>query len=49
MQIVKAALHQFDIKLGGFTSALQYLDGEIVCKIVTIMLQYIKVKFINNS
>ncbi len=27
---VKAALHQLDIKLGGFTSALQYLDGEIV-------------------
>ncbi len=29
---VKAALHQLDIKLGGFTSALQYLDGEIVCR-----------------
>ncbi len=27
---VKAAVHQFDIKLGGFTSVLQYLDGEIV-------------------
>ncbi len=27
---VKAALHQLDIKLGGFTSALQYLDEEIV-------------------
>ncbi len=25
---VKAALHQLDIKLGGFTSALQYLDGK---------------------
>ncbi len=24
---VKAALHQLDIKLGGFISALQYLDG----------------------
>ncbi len=24
---VKAALHQLDIKKGGFTSALQYLDG----------------------
>ncbi len=29
---VKAALHQLDIKLGGFTSALPYLDGEIVCQ-----------------
>ncbi len=27
---VKAALHQLDIKLGGFISALQYLDEEIV-------------------
>ncbi len=26
---VKAALHQLDIKLGGFISTLQYLDGEI--------------------
>ncbi len=24
---VKAALHQLDIKLGGFISALQYFDG----------------------
>ncbi len=28
---VKAALHQLDIKLSGFVSALQYLDREIVC------------------
>ncbi len=25
---VKAALHQLDIKLSGFISALQYLDGK---------------------
>ncbi len=30
---VKAALHQLDINLGGFISALQYLDGEIMCRI----------------
>ncbi len=35
---VKAALHQLDIKLGGFTSALQYLDGEIVCRNSVILL-----------
>ncbi len=28
---VEAALHQLDIKLGGLTSALQYLAGEILC------------------
>ncbi len=27
---VKAVLHQLDLKLGGFISALQYLDGELV-------------------
>ncbi len=32
MQIVKAALNQLDIKLGCYTSVLQYLDGEIVCR-----------------
>ncbi len=32
MQIVKAALYQLDIKLGGLKSALQYLDGEMVSK-----------------
>ncbi len=32
---VKAALHQLDIKLGGFISALQYLDGEIFVGIVS--------------
>ncbi len=32
MQIVSKQLYiQFYIKLGGFISALQYLDGEIVC------------------
>ncbi len=35
---VKEALHQLDIKLGGFTSALQYLDGEIVCRNSVILL-----------
>ncbi len=35
---VKAALHQLDIKLGGFTSALQYLDGEIMCRNGVILL-----------
>ncbi len=35
---VNAALHQLDIKLGGFTSALQYLDGEIVCRHSVILL-----------
>ncbi len=35
---VKAALHQLDIKLGGFISALQYLDGEIVCRNSVILL-----------
>ncbi len=32
LNCVKAALHQLDIKLGGFTSALRYLDEEIVSK-----------------
>ncbi len=35
---VKAALHQLDIKPGGFISALQYLDGEIVCRNSVILL-----------
>ncbi len=35
---VKAALHKLDIKLGGFASALQYLDGEIMCRNSVILL-----------
>ncbi len=31
---VKAALYKLDIKLGGFISDLQYLDGEIICVIL---------------
>ncbi len=32
LNYVKAALHQLYIKLGGFTSALRYLEEEIVSK-----------------
>ncbi len=35
---VKTALHQLDLKLGGFTSALQYLDGKILCQNTFILL-----------
>ncbi len=35
---VKSALHQLDIKLGGSISALQYLDGGIVCQNIVILL-----------
>ncbi len=44
---VKAALHQLDIKLGGFTSALQYLDGEIVCRNSVILLWPDKISSLN--
>ncbi len=44
---VKAALHQLDIKLGGFTSALQYLDEEIVCQNSVILLWSNKISILN--
>ncbi len=44
---VKAALHQLDIKLGGFTSALQYLDREIVCRNSVILLWPDKISSLN--
>ncbi len=44
---VKAALHQLDIKLGGFTSALQYLDREIVCQNSVILLWPDKISSLN--
>ncbi len=44
---VKAALYQLDIKLGGFTSALQYLDGEIVCRNNVILLWADKISSLN--
>ncbi len=44
---VRAALHQLDIKLGGFTSALQYLDGEIVCRNSVILLLSDKISSLN--
>ncbi len=44
---VKAALHQLDIKLGGFTSALHYLDGEIVCRNSVILLWPDKISSLN--
>ncbi len=44
---VKAALHQLDINLGGFTSALQYLDGEIVCQNSVILLWPDKISSLN--
>ncbi len=44
---VKAALYQLDIKLGGFTSALQYLDGEIVCRNSVILLWPDKISSLN--
>ncbi len=45
---VKAALlYQLDIKLGGFTSALQHLDGEIVCQNSVILLWPDKISSLN--
>ncbi len=44
---VKAALHQLDIKLGGFISALRYLDGEIVCRSSVILLWPDKISILN--
>ncbi len=44
---VKAALHQLEIKLGGFTSALQYLDWEIVCRNSVILLWPDKISSLN--
>ncbi len=44
---VKAALHQLDIKLGGFISALQYLDAEIVCRNSVILLWPDKISSLN--
>ncbi len=44
---VKAALHQLDIKLGGFISALPYLDGEIVCRNSVILLWPDKISSLN--
>ncbi len=44
---LKAALHQLYIKLGGFTSALQYLDGEIVCRNNVILLWPDKISSLN--
>ncbi len=39
--------NQLDIKLGGFTSALQYLDGEIVCRNGVILLWPDKISSLN--
>ncbi len=43
----KAALHQLDIKLGGFVSALQYVDGEIVCQNSVILFWPDKISSLN--
>ncbi len=46
---VKAALHQLDVKLGGFTSALQYLDGERVCQNSVVFLWPDKISSLNQG
>ncbi len=46
---VKTALHNLHIKLGGFTSALQYLDREKVCRNSVILLWPDKISSLNRG